>query len=366
MMTMKILITLFEKAVSNGFAHALSERGHTTMIVAVNDLRAQLKAPPDLLFFDYASADVEFLHLIKNIKDAPSTATIKILAANNAGTLGEMEKLFLCGVDECVTRPFTIDDVISKIEKLSTANNPAKTVSIDNTIYNQVPEALHKRVEEIRDDGRLLGDIAEIYTGVAAQGSRGHRLLCPSSDWSATLTEKSVEAFFVNPEREYYLFRKNAVKRIPETYEYNVAEKVLVRRIMSPLVAALDTTRLPFSSDLFGIVTVKGLDPGYLACIFNSRLANFYFHRYRPPASGVHGVYFSRLDLEALPIIIVKPREQAVLTNYAHQLATIPPQTKNDEKKLLRNKILTEMNKQLFKIYGFTDDEVKLLGTLHY
>ena len=115
-----------------------------------------------------------------------------------------------------------------------------------------------------------------------------------------------------------------------------------------------------------GIVPVRGLDPGYLACLLNSRFARFFLDRYRESGEGVQSVYFSRFDLEAFPVVILKPEEQRGLSALERQVAKISPDARAADQRSARGRLLGEINRQVFAAYGFTDAEVKILGGLHY
>lgn len=365
-----IIFSMFEPAIAEKLLQSAAARGHTAAaaasLAATRDLLAARAA--DLLFFNYLPQDEAQLVFVRQFAHSPSSGKIKIMAATPDGSLGKMELLFQCGVDECVPRPFRLGDLLDKIDKLLVRpeDATAENVHVDATEFNSVPKALHERVAAIRETARELGDVAEVFTGVTVSDSKGRRLSPPSGDWQMVLTERSVEPFYENDEREFYLFRRAMVNRIPEKNEYFVAEKVVVCRTAAPLAATLDMTRLPFSNGLFGIITVRGLEPGYLACVLNSRFANFYLQRYRAANDGMHSAYLTRFDLEAFPIIIADPDDQAHLAALARQVCVINPKTRNRDKLLERGKLLDEINRQVFAVFGFTKEEVKLLAGLHY
>jgi hypothetical protein len=227
-------------------------------------------------------------------------------------------------------------------------------------------------METLLDSARLLGDVAEITVGVIAR-DHGRRYAAPSAEWQPVLTESSLSPFFVGDERECYRLRRDTVNRVPPTSEYDVPEKVLLSRRRSPLTVALDNTGLPYNGELFGIITVTGLQPAYLAAVLNSRYARFFFNVYRAAAAitaeaggagGARSAYFSRFDLEALPIVIAKPREQDAVSALARKISAISPQTRDDEMREFRAQALREIEKQILKIFRFTADEIQALIAL--
>jgi hypothetical protein len=333
---------------------------------------------------DVARIAVEpFNLLIFNLRDPAFLIQLKLLRKKSrflalAITMGvarvqDAERLFKEGVDEILGSPFQMPLLLKKVEEMlapRVAPAPAEAeVKLAGGV--KVPKALDARVTALRENGRLLGDVAEITPGVIAH-ERARRYARPAPEWQTVLTESSIQTFFVNDEREYYLIRRDTVNRVPAPDEYDVPEKVVMRRSRSPLVVALDASALPYSGELFGIVPVTGLQAGYLACVLNSRYTRFFLNVYRGAAAitamagsrhagAARGAYLTRFDLEALPLVIAKPREQDGLSELARQVSAVAPNDRDDRRREERARMLIEIDRQVMKIFQFSPADIKEL-----
>ncbi|GHT04650.1 hypothetical protein FACS1894139_07140 [Planctomycetales bacterium] len=379
-MATKIMTAFFDAPEQTAIAATLTQWQMAVLpVAAVSQLIVQLWAQPAALVFKHVKPEFPS-HLAGLKKVAPQLKIIAVLPPDAPPDVAAMLKKD--GVFP-LTAPLRIPDLLTALAQLLPADtlppalrekaahwqntqNAAATAATDNSEKNKpqfaAPEVLQKRLAAIAADGRLLGDVAEIFTGVMPR-ENFRRFAAPTPDWRAVLTAGAVDNFYVTAEREYYLLRRDAVSRVPHPDEYAVPEKVLVRRAANPLTAALDTTQLPYNGELYGIITVTGLAPGYLACVLNSRYAKFFFAYQRPAGAGLRGVYLTKYDLEALPLVIAAPKEQKYLSDLARQISAIPP----DETQLLsRAKLLNEINKQIFHLYGFGNKEISQLAELRY
>ncbi|MBP5231844.1 MAG: hypothetical protein J6333_00385 [Planctomycetes bacterium] len=361
-----LLIAFFEPDVAVKLKAAAAARGYAPGIACDQaGLRAALADAPAFLLFNWQTGDQAFLAFLRQHLGSPSANGMKAMAVVGDNSVGTLEAVFAAGASECVARPFRLGALLDKLDLLRSGAGQEGNVRLEKGLFNSVPKELHARVEAVQAVARRLGDVAEIYGGFSAHDASGRRYSPPSPDWVPVLTERSVSPFFVNGEREYYRLHRSLVNRVPDKEEY-FGPKVLFRKTMTPQAAALDLSRLPYNSTLMGIVPVRGLDPGYLACLLNSRFARFFLDRYRESGEGVQSVYFSRFDLEAFPVVILKPEEQRGLSALERQVAKISPDARAADQRSARGRLLGEINRQVFAAYGFTDAEVKILGGLHY
>lgn len=360
----KILVALFSPESSAKVAQAVKRHGHECSEARqLSDVDKYLNENivPDLIVAAVEFEDELELLFLESVKNRDPSGKLKILAIVPQGSMGAIENVFKHGIDECLNRPFRMGMLIDKVSSLLEISEERETWDED-----LVPPLIRETINTIRDSGRLLGDVCEIFSGIAARDSKARRVISPGSDWTPTLINDSIDNFYVGKEREYYLFRKDMLRRVPNENEYAVPEKVVLKRTISPICAGLDTSGLPYSSELYGIQTVKGFHPGALCCILNSRYANYYFQRYRPPAEGLRGVYISRTDIEGLPIMIPPEKEQKRLVEIARKLCVIPPRPKSPTQAIERGKLLAEANQAVFSLFGFSDEAVALFSASHF
>lgn len=316
----------------------------------------------DLLILAIHDRPEEGLAIIRDLHAHPHTAALPILVLTDDGSLDFSERIFAAGAAACLGRPFKLGALLSKIEGLFREESDAEVVDAGLS----VPDHLAAHYARIRETGRELGDVAEIHTGLHPRLHKFRRMASPSPEWSPALVEGSIHPFHISAEREFFLVNRVGVVRIPPAEEYHVTEKVVLRRTLSPVTAAVDTAQRLIAPELYSIVTVKGLLCGYLVCVLMSRLMDFYFHRVRPPAEGLRGVYLSRADLEAMPLLILKPRQQGEFATMAQTLARCCAPDAGPSQAIEKGRLLATMNTRLFSLWGFDEQAVRQLTDLHY
>ncbi len=314
----------------------------------------------DLLVLSFTPEDDWVGIFLAELRSKARTAELPVLAVIPALQMNQIEDIFRLGVSECVTRPFRVGALLDKMLALL----DGEAVTVPRRV--ELPDVLEKTMLSLCQDGRRLGDVSEIFNGVQAHDPKARRLTCPSPEWTPAAAEEAVTPFHLGEEREFFLMRKDLMARLPRQEEYDCPEKLLVRRTFTPVSAAVDRQQLIFTSGLYGIQTVKGFSCAYLCALLNSRYGQFYFSRYRPPAEGLKGVYLSRADLEAFPLLIPSPKEQKPLEQIVQKLSVMLPGGTNPTKLIERGKLLGELNRRVFASMKFSDAAVRTLTELHY
>jgi len=365
----EIILLRFGEQLSQKIAAGLLNRGHSAIqIEELNELYDTLiKNKSDLVLINF-DPDEGWPYLAsQKIRKTKGISFTKILAITPKTNMGQIEKIFASGINDCFSRPFKLKALLDKIAELLIAKmEPEETVAEAKEDKPKLPKVLLDTYNLIEQEGRKLGDVAEISSGIAVHDPRARRMTCPGPDWSPAIIESSIIPFFINEEREFYLLRKDLMRRMPRDEEYKVNEKIIVKRTVLPVSAAIDNAKQPFVAGLYGVQTVKGLSCGYLCSVLNSRYCQFFFNRFRPPAEGLRGVYLAKKDLEGLPLIIPDMSEQMELVDINHRLSTVNPSTRNASRMIERGKMLAEANRLIFRIFGFTDEAIKELTDMHF
>lgn len=316
----------------------------------------------DLLTLSFAPEDDWVGIFLAELRGHARTAELPVLAVIPALQMNQIEEIFRLGVTECVTRPFRVGALLDKMQAVMEGEPQA----VATPRKAELPDVIERTMQALIDDGRRLGDVSEISNGVQAHDPKARRLTCPSTDWTPAVAEEAVTPFHLGEEREFFLMRKDLMARLPRQEEYDCPEKVLLKKTLNPICAAVDRQQLIFTHGLYGIQTVKGFSSAYLCALLNSRYGQFYFSRYRPPAEGLKGVYLSRGDLEAMPLRIPSPKEQKPVEQIVQRLSILLPGSTNSAKLIERGKLLGELNRTIFSQLGFNDDAVRTLTELHY
>lgn len=316
----------------------------------------------DLLILAIHDRPEEGLAVIRDLHAHPHTAALPILVLTDGGSLEYSEQLFAAGAAACLSRPFKLGALLAKVEALFREDSDAEVGDAGLS----VPDHLAGHYARLRETGRELGDVTELYTGLHPRLHKFRRMASPSPEWTPALVEESIHPFHITPEREFFLVNRVGVVRIPPREEYHVTEKVILRRTLSPITAAVDTAQRLIAPELYSIIPVKGLLCGYLVCVLMSRLMDFYFHRVRPPAEGLRGVYLSRADLEAMPLIIPKPKHQAEFAAMAQSLSHCSGPDSTPAQAIEKGRLLSTMNARLFSLWGVDEHAVQQLTDMHY
>lgn len=240
-------------------------------------------------------------------------------------------------------------------------------------LRENTPPALDELTEEIPesllglfcDNSRLvrLGDLANVYAGATPRRPGYRRMAPPDEGWRGVLTSDVVGRFYVGRPTAYLSWNRLHLFRLPPPHEYSVPEKVLLLRAGPPLAAAVDRSRLPAGTDVYSLVPAEGVTAGYLACLLNSRLLDFYCNRLAGIAAD------GRLRPEVIREIPVPPPDRAVahdLARAASLLAHYGPNPESWYDRQARDEMRDSMEEMIFSLYG-ADREVRAgLETLHF
>jgi hypothetical protein len=229
-----------------------------------------------------------------------------------------------------------------------------------------VPDELRTAFERVRLQGGRLGDMAEVFQGLMPRRETFRRMARPGPGWGAALTADCIQPFSVAAPEVFVRMDRAALMRFPSPEEYDHPEKVVIRRVAPPVVAAVDTGRHLVMGDVYSIVPAHGLLCGYLACVLNSRVTDFYLNRIRPLEGAPSGGYLRPVDLEAIPVIVPPLEEQRPFAARARELATLPDSRSFYHTHTRRTMLLAEINHGIFALYGIGQAEIQRLAKMHF
>lgn len=115
---MRILVIEDERQLARHLSGALTRQGHT--VSAQNDgklgLELALKDPPDLVVLDLGLPSMDGLEVLKGLHGAGCPARVLILTAR--GEIGDRVKGLKAGADDYLTKPFSMDELVARVEAL--------------------------------------------------------------------------------------------------------------------------------------------------------------------------------------------------------------------------------------------------------
>ena len=92
------------------------------LIKVSNATEVGLKAAqvlPDLILLDFLMSDINGFEVTKALRANEATQSIPIMAVTCLTKEKDIERIFLCGADEYLAKPFKIDDLLKKVRDLA-------------------------------------------------------------------------------------------------------------------------------------------------------------------------------------------------------------------------------------------------------
>lgn len=99
------------KLAAEGFEVATAEDGHEALLAAGD-------RPPDLIMLDGMLPGMPGSQVARALRENPATAGIPILMLSALHAEGHVERAYASGVDDYVTKPFNLNDVIGRARAL--------------------------------------------------------------------------------------------------------------------------------------------------------------------------------------------------------------------------------------------------------
>ncbi len=286
---------------------------------------------------------------------------LPILATTAARKFAVLSALLDAGISDCLPREVDEEVFQRKIKRwLGDAAAEQWATHFDD---EEIPEDLMRAFSQTRS-WRTLGDLAAIYPGAAPRKPAFRRMAPPDAGWRGVLMAEGIERFSPGRPQLYLRWSRLHLFRLPGREEYAVREKVVVRRAGPPVVAAVDRSGAPVGADAYALVPGNGIPAGFVACLLNSRLADFYFNRLL--AAEIAGGHLRADVLRRLPVPDVSPEVMQELARTAGLLGHfgINPQSWIDRQR--RDELVDVMEERIFALYGLDEAAREELSVLHF
>ncbi len=285
-----------------------------------------------------------------------------VLVTAHSTKFADVAALLDAGATDFLPKSSPPDRVGSKVARLLRAS--AAAPAAPDELADEVPPAL---AGLFLDNSALvrLGDIAGIYPGAAPRSPRYRRSAPPDEHYRGVVGADAVDRFFAGRPSSYLLWSRFHLFRLPEEKEFSVPEKVLLSRNGPPLLAAVDRSRAPAGADVYSIVPKEGVSAGFIACVLNSRLMDFYFNRLPPAGAGGDG----RLRLETLrsaPFPRPAEMRSQELAKTAALLSHFGPNPQSWIDRQSRDELRRQMDETVFAAFGAGAEAKNSLSALHF
>jgi len=80
---------------------------------------------PDLILLDFLMPEVNGFEVCKALKDNEQTRHVPIMAVTCLTKEDDIERIFACGADEYLPKPFKVEDLLTKVKQLVADENSA-------------------------------------------------------------------------------------------------------------------------------------------------------------------------------------------------------------------------------------------------
>lgn len=350
----KILVLGMDADALRLVSELLENMGREAMAMSWRDFspRSFGRQRPALVVADVNGANAETIEKLFEPVHKSWGETFPVIALSGVRKFHEIAAILDAGADFCLPLP---PDAGLFEQKIARCLNKAAV----SELREDLP---HELVAVFSAPGLArLSDVAAIHQGVAPRYATFRRLAPPDHDWRGVLSSGVVGRFFVGRPETYLRWSRFHLFRLPDPAEYAVKEKVVVRRIGPPLAAAVDRSRLPVGADLFSLVPREGVSAGFLACLLNSRLMDFYFNRLAGAAAS------GRLraeDLRNLPLPRPTDALAQDMARTAALLAHYGPNPQGGIDRDNKDELLRHMEDAIFGLYGLNQAARQELAAL--
>lgn len=175
-------------------------------------------------------------------------------------------------------------------------------------------------------------------------------------------------AYFDN-EYLYYIEGTKVLTRSRDPSIFEKDEKILTQHVSSRIVATLDTDRYYALQTINVVFSKGGISNRYLLAILNSKMMNFYYDSYFNMGSEFTTAVATE-NLDMLPIKQIPKSQEKLLIELVNHILLINKQLREIGEKRIgeRTKIDDEIKKVdyeidelVYKIYGITENEKKII-----
>lgn len=285
-----------------------------------------------------------------------------IIALSSSRKFGRVAGLVDAGANDCLPPDAPEELAKRKIAAcLASGERSAATGGTANELAGETPESI---LDLFLDNDRLvpLGDLVSVYAGAAPRSARGRRTAPPDQSWRRVVTADTLDRFHIGRPTTYLLWNKLHLFRMPAPGEYSVAEKVVLSRVGPPLVAAVDRSGSPVGADAYALVPAPDVCAGFVACLLNSRLLDFYFNR----LAGMEGGRLLPDAIKSAPVPRPDRSGNRELGRHATLLAHFGPNPESWIDRQSRGEVRESMDRLVFDLYGAPDRARRELAELHF
>ncbi len=231
-----------------------------------------------------------------------------------------------------------------------------------------VDPILNNLLRKIEKDRNPLFEFYHSFNGINPGNQRGKLVTKtpPKNDlrYKKVIDGKNISRYLVVWGGEWVLYDKKMLARARDENIFLAKPKIILQKIGIGLVAGLDEKQLYTLINTTILIQKKsGYNYLFIFALLNSKLLNFYYK------SKFLGIQIKTEFLEKLPLPNASQAEQEKIAKKAKtmidlnkELHVVPPNTDKYEKiKREIEKLDEEIDQEIYKLYGLTDEEIKII-----
>lgn len=224
-------------------------------------------------------------------------------------------------------------------------------------------------LNKIKKVGLRLGDFVEFYYGLkTGDDDKFISDEAKNKDYMKLVRSKDVSRYQINFENKYAwyapdLMVKNKPTARPGDKSRFESEKIVVARMGKQVVATYDKDHFYVKDGMLLLKKADSINLAYITGLLNSKVINYYYKN-----------YFITIDvmknaLLELPIVPNKKYEEKIISfvnqiiNLNKQLLAIKGKQTDSKVQLEKEiqKLDNEIDEEVYKLYGITEDEKKII-----
>lgn len=253
-----ILIVEDSDAQAVSLTHILTQEGYTVSRVrnGVECLGLIREHKPTLIISDILMPDMDGYQLCKSIKDSEAHRDIPVILLTQLGEIEDILKGLEAGAENYVTKPFSKEYLLSKIESLC---NPSFGIRFRNNTIEKCIEVLYKdRAYKVQwGRGQVLNFLISTYENSVLQNKEltetqtalrilNEELEEKVNERTAALSTEVAERKTVEEKRKQYLEELERFNRLMVGRELRMEELKQEVRTLKKKIKELENNEMPF------------------------------------------------------------------------------------------------------------------------
>lgn len=336
----------------------LAGKGYNVHVTTnpVEGIKLIKKILPDAVILDIIMPGMNGYDVCHTLKADKATQKIPVIMLTSKDTISDIDKGFDAGADFYLTKPFSLTAVIRKLTQAFPTKEKHEEAWLDNLI------------QKIRlgEDIIPLGKIADIYQGILP-GTKNSIKKEKLENYEPIILPDDIHHHYMNKTEHFIDSDPSKHMRVPDKKAYLAAEKLLVRIVAPPILAAVDTTQAIFENGIYSIIPGRKCpNIYYLSGLLNSKLFLFVWRHVLdiPTRDGETYLHIRPMEIKSFPIKIPTPDQYKEISGFVKTMAEGEESLDSKHGEGTFKKLLHQLDQKIMELYKLNDDECKKLDKM--